>query len=55
MIYEDLRDLGELLYRWEKHRNILKSLEETNTSKKKLKMWSDQIEELFKSKIKSKL
>lgn len=55
MIYEDLQILGELIYRWEKHRNILKYLEDTNTNKKKLKIWSEQIEELFKSKIKSKL
>lgn len=55
MNYEDIQIIGDLLHRWEKHRNILKYLEDTNTNKKKLKMWSEQIEALFKSKIKSKL
>ena len=32
MIYEDLQILGELIYRWEKHRNILKYLESTQVS-----------------------
>jgi hypothetical protein len=51
----NLESIEQLIYRRDKHRNIIKILENTNLDRKLLKEWNDQIESLFEIKIKSKL
>lgn len=54
---EDLKldKLEEYVWRWKNHYKMLAEIEKTNIDKDQLKLWRNQIDECFRSKIKAKL
>ena len=50
-----IMEIEDYINRWKKHKNIINKLEKSNLSKDEIKIWSNQIDMFFTSKIKSKL
>jgi len=52
---EKLEELEELVWRWKNHKNMLKTIYNSNVEPEIVKRWESQIDQCFREKIKSKL
>ena len=51
---QNFEEIKELLARWERHKNFLKIIKDSNISHVHAE-WAEQIDNTFRNKIKSKL
>ena len=51
----DLDEIKEIILRWEKHRNFITIIRESNIDKKIVDDWENKINITFNLKLKSKL
>jgi len=54
ILMQNFEEIKELLARWERHKNFLKIIKDSNISHVHAE-WEEQIDNTFRNKIKSKL
>lgn len=52
---KNFEEIKELLARWERHKNFLKIIKDSNINRDIYIEWEEQIDNTFRNKIKSKL